>query len=212
MNLNLINTRIFSAQNASKIILFASALLMIMMSLHYFDNKESGIVKGKDIASTFWYILTLRTHIFFGMIAMSSAPFLLIKRLRLNKIHRKLGYLHLISIVISSLTGLIIARFAMGGWVSTLGFSMLSILWLLFTVLAVLYATQKNFMKHEEWAIRSLALTFATIPQRLILLSVFVTDFEFTTIYQTSSWVSWICNLFLAELYIRHYIKRKSVA
>ena len=60
---------------AFKVFLFIGAISMIIMSLHYFQSDSAGILKRKEIADSFWFLLTFRTHIFLGIVAISIGLF-----------------------------------------------------------------------------------------------------------------------------------------
>ena len=97
---------------------------MAVMSLHYFQSDSAGILKRKEIADSFWYLFIFRTHIFLGLVAIVIGPFQFIKKIRntYKIFHRIIGYIYTVSVLFSGISGLIIAQFAMGGWITTLGF------------------------------------------------------------------------------------------
>jgi len=175
---------------------------MIAMSFHYLQNDNTGILPSKEVAKQTWYLFIFRTHIFFGLIAICIAPAQFPRRLR-NRypvLHKRLGYIYVASIALSGISGLIIAQFAMGGMISTLGFSLLSIIWLIVTSKAVAAAISRDLLAHQRWMTFSFALTFAAITQRTLLLIPLLTDVPFMPIYQLSAWLPWIVNLIIAHL------------
>jgi len=190
---------------------------MVIMSMHYLQHYITGIIKGKPIADVFWYHIMLRTHIIFGISAILIAPTQFSKKMRLKSItwHKRIGYIYVISVFLSSCAGLIVAQFAIGGFTSTLGFSLLAIVWFVSTFFGLRYAIRNDIKNHHKWMIRSFALTFSAIPQRLMLLMAFSPYIDFTSIYKLSAWLSWIFNLLVAEWIIRkmtqkHRIKHTS--
>jgi len=176
------------------------AISILVMSIHYFQSNDAGIMAGKEIAQFVWYRSTLRAHIIFGIFAISLGPFALFsKHTRTKRIwHKRIGYAYVGSILISGVAGLIVAQYAMGGWVARSGFTALAICWLISTSLGVYSASKRQIDLHRNWMILSYALTFAAIPQRLMLLTVFVTPISFITIYQWSAWLPWILNSAIA--------------
>jgi len=175
------------------------AISMLIMSIHYFQSNKTGILKGKEVASEIWYLCLLRLHILGGIIAMTTGPFQFIKSLRVRNIilHRRLGYIYFISILLSGSSGLVVAQYAMGGLITRIGFSMLAMIWLWITIGALYFIIRGNIRLHKLYMILSFALTFAAIPQRTLLLSAFVVDVPFMTIYQLSAWLPWIGNIIL---------------
>ncbi|WP_051554598.1 DUF2306 domain-containing protein [Maribacter antarcticus] len=196
-------------KTAFTVFLFIGAISMVIMSLHYFQSDSAGILKRKEIAQTFWYLLTFRTHIFLGIVAISIGPFQFIKKIRCNykTTHRIIGYIYTISVFLSALSGLIIAQFAMGGWITTVGFSILSLMWIYTIVKAITSIRVGDVLKHKKWMFLSYGLTFAAITQRTLLLIPLLTEVPFIPIYQLSAWLPSLINLGIAYfLFKRSYV------
>ena len=154
------------------VFLFIGAITMVIMSLHYFQSDSAGILKRKEIANSSWFLFTFRLHIFLGLLAILIGPFQFIKKIRnTNKTsHKVIGYVYTSSVLFSGLAGLIIAQFAMGGWITTIGFSVLSFAWLFTTIMAISSIRCGNVLNHKKWMFLSYGLTFAAIIQRTLLL------------------------------------------
>jgi len=192
------------ARHFYSIFFFAGALTMLIMSLHYFQYYLTGVLKNKTVSQELWYHMLLRVHIIAGMIGMFIGPVQFLKGFRARYLnwHKRLGYAYVMSIVVSSITGLLVAQFAMGGFISSLGFSILAIVWFSTTIVAIRFAISKDIHLHQKWMIRSFALTFSSIPQRLMLLLAFTSYIDFVDIYRLSAWLSWMFNLTIAEVII----------
>lgn len=178
---------------------------MITMSSHYLHSDSTGILKRKEIATSFWYLITFRTHVFLGLVAITVGPTQFITSLRSSnkKIHRILGYLYIISVTLSSLAGLVIAPFAMGGVITTIGFSVLAILWFFATMNSVNAIVKGDLYNHQRWSYFSYALTFSAITQRTLLLVPLLTSVPFIPIYQLSAWLPWMLNILIAYSILR---------
>ncbi len=198
-------------RTAFKVFLFIGAISMIVMSVHYFQSDSAGILKRKEIANSFWYLLTFRTHIFLGLVAISIGPFQFLKKIRYNYKtgHKVAGYIYTMSVLLSGLSGLIIAQFAMGGWKTTIGFSMLSLTWLYTTIKAINSIRGGNILNHKKWMFFSYGLTFAAITQRTLLLIPLLTETPFIPIYQLSAWLPWLLNLSIAYCLYKHSFIKK---
>ncbi|KAJ55012.1 membrane protein [Actibacterium mucosum KCTC 23349] len=143
-------------------------------------------------------------HIFFAPIALAMVPFQFSQKLRANRpgLHRWMGRTYGMSILIAGVAGLIIAPNADGGLFAATGFFVLSVLWLVTTVLAVWHALNRRIPQHRKWMIRSAALTLAAVTLRLQLpLGVPVVGFEFA--YPVIAWTCWVPNLIVAEWWLR---------
>ncbi|MEL6657264.1 MAG: DUF2306 domain-containing protein [Bacteroidota bacterium] len=179
--------------------LFIGAISMLAMSLHFFGGEDSGILRNKVVKDTTWYRLSFFTHITFGLVAILAGPFQFIGKLiqKRPRLHKGIGYLYSLAVVAASTTGLVIAQFAIGGTVTMIGFSILSILWFGSLVIALRKIYLRDVAAHMRWMKINFALTFSAITQRTILLFAFIPYFSFMPIYQLSSWLSWTFNLTL---------------
>ncbi|MEM6802533.1 MAG: DUF2306 domain-containing protein, partial [Bacteroidota bacterium] len=111
------------------------------------------------------------------------------------------------AVLISSLGSLLIAPYAMGGWITHLGFSTLGILWFLSLILALRSILKGRIQAHKNWMYINYALTFSSITQRSILLFAFIPGIAFMPVYQLSSWLSWIINLTILSLFFIPEVK-----
>lgn len=151
-----------------------------------------------------WYLM-LYVHISTAVIALSTGWVQFVRRFRQRSIrmHKLIGRIYSVCIVLSGIAGIYLSFFATGGWVSTLGFFMLSILWIYTLYRAVHAITFKQDRRtHQIWMTRNYALTFAAVTLRIYLpLSILLFGFEhFNTYYQVIAWISWIPNLLVANL------------
>ncbi len=179
---------------------YVGAITMLIMSMHFFQHEISGIMKNKEISSSYVYRLCFKSHIFFGIIAIFIGPIQFLTNAKRNYLglHRKLGYVYFISVLISSVVGFGIAQYAMGGIISSLGFSILAILWMSTVVLAMVSIRAGDITNHKKWMFINYGLTFASIPQRTLLLIPLLFNIEFIPIYRISAWLPWILNTIIA--------------
>ena len=173
---------------------------MLVMSNHYFEEEVTGVMKGKTVANEWWYGLSLRGHILLGLVAIFTGPFQLMSflRNRFIKLHRGMGYIYAISVLISSLCGLLVAQFPMGGMITQVGFSLLAIFWLFSLLKAVQQIRKGEIKQHQKWMFINYGLTFAAITQRTLLLFPLFLDVDFMNIYRLSAWLPWMLNTAVA--------------
>ncbi len=170
---------------------------------------NSGFVMSKvnfgEVLNGFWYIM-LYIHASTSIITLATGPFLLSRKIR-NKnqrLHKQLGKIYYICILFGGLSGLYLAFKATGGVVSTLGFGLLSVFWLITAGMALYKIKQRQVEQHRKWMIRNYSLTFGAVTLRIwLLIFVLIAGFEnYITSYTIISWLSWIPNLLIAELYL----------
>jgi predicted membrane protein DUF2306 len=124
-------------------------------------------------------------------------------RARFRRLHRWIGRTYAVSCLIGGAGGFALALGASTGPVSTIGFGSLAVLWILTTVLAWRRAMQRRFVAHRVWMIRSFALTFAAVTLRLYLPIASLLAIPFVDAYRAISFLAWVPNLLLVELYLR---------
>lgn len=201
-------------------ILFAFFAIVIgLYPLLYYlvDMKSQGLLSQKprellnsNIWSTAFYI-----HITFGGIALLTGWIQFSQRLR-NKylnIHRLIGKVYVVSVFLSSISGLFISFFATGGIVSVLGFALLAMFWFVTVAMAYISILKGDIIQHQKWMIRNYALTFAAVTLRiwLPLMAGFVFH-DFIVAYRIVAWLCWIPNLIVAELIIRKMLVKANYA
>ncbi|MEL6638219.1 MAG: DUF2306 domain-containing protein [Bacteroidota bacterium] len=191
-------------KNALISFLFIGAGAMLLMSLHYFGPSNSGILKNKVLQDTGWYRLAFFTHISGGLLAILSGPFQFMNRWIQQRpgVHKKMGYGYGLAVASSSLAGLVIAPFAMGGRITQVGFATLATLWFGSLVMAMLKIRAGAVDAHRSWMTINYALTFSAITQRSILLLAFLPSISFMPVYQLSSWLSWLFNLLVVLFFV----------
>lgn len=123
------------------------------------------------------------------------------------KLHRTLGKVYLVAVLLGGISGVYISFFATGGFIPGFGFFCLGILWLTTTAIAYSSILKKDLRNHEKFMILSFACTFAAVTLRIwnpILIGI---TGDFISAYKIVAYLCWIPNVFVA-LFI---IKRKKL-
>ncbi|MDP3495921.1 MAG: DUF2306 domain-containing protein [Hyphomonadaceae bacterium] len=152
----------------------------------------------------------LQTHVAASGVAMLLGAFQFLKPLRRKAptLHRWMGRVYVLACVVGGLAGVSIALSSTAGPIAGWGFFMLGLLWVPFTLMALVSAMRRDFTSHEIWMIRSFALTFGAVTLRLQLpiagalgeAGLIPSDFVWS--YQYIAWLAWVPNLIVAELFI----------
>ncbi|MEO5892383.1 MAG: DUF2306 domain-containing protein [Ferruginibacter sp.] len=153
-------------------------------------------------------------HVFSSLVALLAGFTQFSKNFLKSKpvLHRKLGYVYVINILcVTGPSGLIMSFYANGGLSSRIAFTLLAVLWISFTALALYKALRKNFGVHRAFMIRSYALTLSALSLRAWK----VVFAEFTNIapmdrYRIIAWLGWGLNLLIAEIIIMRLVKNKT--
>lgn len=117
--------------------------------------------------------------------------------------HRRAGRVYVAACLIGAAAGFGLAVTTSAGPVASLGFGLLAVAWFGTTFLGWRRAVSGEFGQHRRWMIRSLSLTFAAVTLRLMLPMIPLTGLDYIEAYRLISFLCWIPNLLLAELWLR---------
>jgi uncharacterized membrane protein len=188
-----------------------SAVLSVGVALVAYRYLVPGLLVPDVIAANGFIMPWLPVHAAAAATALLIAPLQFRSQLRARrpKLHRLLGRLYVTGCLIGGATGFVLALGASTGPVSTVGFGSLAVVWVFATAQAWRLATRHDIVSHRDWMIRSFALTFAAVTLRLYLPIAQMLPVEFDDAYRAISFLCWVPNLLIAEVYLRQ--KRKSL-
>jgi uncharacterized membrane protein len=148
----------------------------------------------------------LIVHALSASMALLLGPWQFLPGLRSQHpaVHRWIGRGYATSLFTAATSAFVLCPHATGGVVSTAGFSSLALGWLVTTSLGVIAIRRHNIPSHRRWMTRSFALTAAAITLRLYLLAIPLFHLEFKSAYAAISWLCWISNLCIAELWLTY--------
>lgn len=154
--------------------------------------------------------LALYAHILFGPLAMALAPFQLwggLRRAR-PRLHRVLGYVCALSILLAGLGTLAFLPWFLGSLWAATGFALLALAWIAVTARAVWLARARRLAEHRDWMLRSVALTFAGVTLRLIMPVLIAQGWSVPETFDVTGWACWIPNLIVMEIWLRRKRRR----
>lgn len=199
-------------------ILFWTMVLLCLgiggYALFAYTTRPIGEMVHPDIRRNFQeHRAGIVTHAIGASIALMLGPWQFIGKLRARvpRLHRWMGRIYLLGILVGGLAGLYMSWFAFGGWVSTGGFGTLALLWLWTGVQAYRTARARQFAAHRAWMIRNFALALSAVTLRIGLPIGFGMGWPFEVFYPALAWVSWVPNLLVAEWMVRPKAKQKAV-
>jgi hypothetical protein len=149
--------------------------------------------------------VAIAAHIAGGMVALALAPFQLLPWLRHRRIavHRWLGRIAILGMLIGGLGGLAMAAVSYGGLASHLGFAAMALAWLATATLGYCSIRARQVAAHRRWMVRNVAITLAAVTLRLWLPVLLSTHLPFDTAYPIVAWMCWLPNLLVAEAVVR---------
>lgn len=181
------------------------ALLTAGVALVAYRYLVPGLPAPDFIASNGFITPWLPVHAVAAATALLVAPLQFRSQLRARRpgLHRVLGRVYVTGCLVGGAAGIVLAFGASTGPVSTAGFGILALAWLVTTAQAWRLAMRRNFVSHREWMIRSFALTLAAVTLRVYLPVAQWLPVEFDDAYRAISFLCWVPNLVVAEVYLR---------
>lgn len=157
------------------------------------------------LANAFARYGVLTVHAGFAATALLIGPLQFFERIRLSqpRWHRRIGTAYVICCLAGGAAGLALALGTTEGPVATAGFGSLAIVWIGVTGNAWRLARARDFLRHRRWMVRSYALTFAAVTLRIYLPLIPVTHLDPDWSYRAISFLCWVPNLAVAELWLR---------
>jgi len=192
--------------------------LMLLITLQYVPMRtDVAFLRIKeDVVGMLHYRIAFFAHVYTGMFVLLTGMLQFPTYIRCNfpTFHRWCGrvYAYFI-IIVTGPAGLIMGIYGNGGWVSRSAFCILAVLWVIFTYKGVTAAINRNITVHRIWMYRSYALTLSAISLRLwkwvivLLLQPRPMD-----VYHVVSWLGWVGNLLIVELYIYYNINKRKAS
>jgi uncharacterized membrane protein len=147
-------------------VLAAALLWFVTGRLHYLTDYSLG-----SYSDYFWPRRAgLIPHLAGGTVAITVglAQIWLGLTNRANTLHRVLGKIYGVSVLIGSLAGFYLAVTIPGHLPYSAGLFMLDVAWVLTTGMALYAIRTRRIEQHREWMLRSYTVTFAFVTYRLL--------------------------------------------
>lgn len=182
-------------------------------SIYFFIDRNFGLLSSKspELFSNIFWNVGFYTHIILGGIALLIGwiQFNTKVRIRNLALHKRIGKIYLIVVILSSISGIYIGFYATGGVISSLGFICLGIVWFYTTVKAYSYIRNREIEQHQKMMIYSYAACFAGVTLRIWLPILTSILGDFIKAYVIVAWLCWIPNLLVAKLITRRLATKK---
>ena len=195
-------------QKISKIVIALFAIIIgLYPGIYFLKERTFGLLSSKSnelLENALWNT-AFYTQIILGGIALLIGWLQFNTKLRLRNIsmHRTIGKVYIVSVLVSSLAGIGLGFFATGGFVTSSGFICLGIIWFTTTLLAYLKIRNMQIEPHRRLMIYSYAACFAAVTLRIWLPLLIMLFGDFIVAYSIVAWLCWVPNLLVAKLIVR---------
>ena len=184
-----------------------STLIGLYPIIYFLIDRKFGLLSSKStelLSDNLWNI-GFYGHIILGGLALLIGWLQFSHKLRRKniKLHRTIGKIYVVSVLISGICGLFIALYATGGIISALGFFSLGVIWLSTTILGFKAIKKGNVELHEKFMVFSFAACFAAVTLRIWLPILTSIMGEFIGAYRIVAWLCWVPNIVVAYFIVR---------
>jgi Predicted membrane protein (DUF2306) len=179
-------------------------------AIHFLGTKPDRVLDNPYFMVAFYIHVTSSVFVLGGGVFQFSI--FLIKKY--PRIHQWIGKIYVtMTLLLAAPSGLIIAVYANGGMSSQVGFMLQCVVWWMLTFWAYEAVLEKKWLLHSQMMLRSFALTLAAMSLRT---ESFALHYFFHTqpmeTYDTVTWLSWVGNLLLVEVFIHYGLGEKLVS
>jgi uncharacterized membrane protein YozB (DUF420 family) len=165
------------------------------------------------------YYPLLVTHIFLGSVVLLAACLQVWPWLRKNhpRVHRTSGRIYVAAALPASVCVMVVAPMTVNGTNAQVANTILAVLWFGTTLAGFRAVRQGRYLDHRRWMLRSFALSFSIIANRLWLVALFavfvpeiftgaeVDTADLQQAVGVSTWISWVVNLLVVQWWLdRH--------
>lgn len=187
----------------------------IYPGLYFLIDRKFGLLglKSNEVLTNIVWNTAFYVHILLGGLALLIGWVQFNSKIRNRnlKLHKQIGKIYIIAVLLSSIAGFYIAFFATGGFVASLGFICLAVIWFYTTFTAYTSIRNKQVEQHQKMMIYSYAACFAAVTLRIWLPLLTALFGDFIPAYITVAWLSWVPNLIVAHQIIRRILPGKIV-
>lgn len=175
--------------------------------LYFVFERTFGLLNSKSdvLLSDVLWNAAFYTHILLGGLALLIGWIQFNGKLRVKniKLHRTVGKVYMISVLLSGLASLYIAYFATGGAIPMFGFMGLGMIWLYSTFMGYTSIRKGNVSRHQKFMIYSYAACFAAVTLRIWLPLLTMAFGAFLPAYKIVAWLCWVPNIIVAYFIVK---------
>ncbi len=176
--------------------------------IYFILDGKFGLLNSKpeELLTDLLWNASFYTHITLGGLALLVGWVQFNKKIQRTKIqlHRNIGKIYMISVLLSGISGLYIGYHATGGWIPKVGFISLAVTWLYTTLKGYTSIRKKDILTHQKMMIYSYAACFAAVTLRIWLPLLTMALDGFLPAYRIVAWLCWVPNILVAYYLIKN--------
>lgn len=185
------------------VLLYIFSLGTLGYTIYSYGFLPPGAAAYPEIQASFMaHEIGLYIHIAAIVLTLILGPlqFSVSLRAKSTTLHRWLGRMYFLGVLLGGLTGVYLALIVLNGlWVRT-GFAILAILWLFSAFKSIRSIQHKKIFSHQLWMFRNFSLTLAAVTLRIYLPLAIIANIDFAIAYPVVAWLCWLPNILIAEI------------
>jgi uncharacterized membrane protein len=184
-------------------------LILIIGAYYVLTRAFSMLVPSQESYGDYYFsrVNILFPHIILGIVAIIIGPFQFIPLFRNKNIHlhRLLGKIYLVCVVLGGITGMYLALTSQVNLGYKFGLMAMSFFWASTGLMAFFSIKKRKIELHKEWMLRSYTITFTAFVFTRLIIDVLqpLKIAEPVDIYALSVWSSWVIPLLILEMVIQ---------
>lgn len=193
----------------SWLMIITLALCLAGISLAYFDfdTGKDFLAAKQDMLNNIVWVVAFYLHLLAGAIAtIAGIPLFFSKLIPFkSSTHKGLGKTYILAILLfGGPSGLYLSFFAEGGFWASIGFMLMSVIWMAPTYMAYHCAVNGRIKEHYQWVIRSYCITLSGVTLRLLTpIGATVIGFDEQTNFILSAFIPWILHVIIGEVLVK---------
>jgi hypothetical protein len=180
--------------------------LMLSASASYLELGDSHpfFLEKWPLAHPTWWLAALYVHVPTALFSLPACLILLLRpvRLRFPRFHRWLGRVTGAVILLAMVpSGMYLALFARGEWISTLGFWLTGAITFVAMVKSIQAARARDLRRHRRFSAHVVAQLSVAVISRVLLVVADGAEVDGTWVYVAALWVPVLGSALVAELW-----------
>ena len=185
-------------------------IVLLIAALNFIITRATPYLSvDENIFQRFWGVKWwLFGHVVGGILALLVGPFQFWKGLRRKnlKLHRNLGKVYIISILIAATCSTVLSWTSAIAihWTWAISLQTLALAWFMTVIIAFLKIKRKEIVSHQQWMVRSYVVTFGFVMFRILMdLPIVQSAGNFIETGPTMGWLAWVIPLMIVEPFLQ---------
>lgn len=196
--------KILKAAALFLIFLFSILMLKVISQYTSFDKNTGFLAFKQQVVNNRYWMAFFYVHIFSIIFCLLAGLTQFSGRIlaESKSLHKIIGRIYVYNILIINVPAcFVLGLFSNGGFIGITGFLIQNVLWMYFTIAAVISVKKGNVSRHKMYMTLSYAVTTTAITFRIIKNLLYnETRHDYELFYGLNVWAALLMNLFIAYI------------